>query len=351
MMFQPAIALYGCDTDISRSRILLAMVPAEKPKTQFVKDLKDGDEVDSLFSVKFRKPPRQYAKGLMFEARLADRTGEISAKYWGGNKEAEVRKAYEAFDSDQVVRVKGSASSYRDVLEISVRPDMGGSIVRVPQGAYDLGDFVERSDHDLDQLMGDLNRHIGKIKNQHLRQLLAFFFADEGFVNRFKVAPASMQLHCNWVGGLAEHTLNVVEICDFLAKRYPKLDHDLLVTGALLHDIGKLDEYEVSTNIDVSVDGMLLGHIVIGAEMVSKACDSVPQMPKNLRLKVVHLILASHGELEYGAVKRPQFPEAVALHIADNADAKLEQYITAKEEARTEDPWIYDKRLGHIFLH
>jgi len=325
------------------------MVPEVKPKTQFVKDLKDGDEVDSLFSVKFKKPPRQYAKGLMFEVRLADRTGEISAKYWGGKNEAEVRKAYEAFDSDEVVRVKGNASSYRDVLEISVRPDVS-AIARVPPGAYDLGDFVERSDYDLDMLMDELNKHREKIKNQHLRQLLAHFFEDEAFVARFKVAPASMQLHCNWIGGLAEHTLNVVEICAFLATRYPKLDHDLLITGALLHDIGKLDEYEVTTNIDVSVDGMLRGHIIIGAEMASKACDSVPQMPKNLRLKVIHLILASHGEIEYGAVKRPQFPEAVALHIADDADAKLEQYITAKEEARTEDPWIYHKRLGHIFL-
>jgi len=350
-MFHPAIDLYECDTDISRPRIPLVMVPAEKPKTQFVKDLKDGDEVDSLFSVKFKKPPRQYAKGMMFEVRIADRTGEISIKYWGGKAEAEVRKAYEAFDSDDVVRVKGTASSYRDVLEISVRPDMCGSVAKVPPGAFDLGDFVERSEHDLDQLMASLNAHIRKVQNQHLKQLLAYFFADEAFVSRFKVAPASMQLHCNWIGGLAEHTLNVVDICDFLARKYPKLDRDLMITGALLHDIGKLDEYEVTTNIDVSVDGMLRGHIVIGAEMVSKACDSIPHMPKNLRLKVVHLVLASHGEPEYGAVKKPQFPEAVALHIADDADAKLEQYITAKEEARTEDPWIYDRRLGHIFLH
>jgi 3'-5' exoribonuclease len=350
-MFRSGLALYSCDTAISKAHDVHLMTPDAKSKSQFIKDLKEGEEVDSLFSVKFKKPPRPYAKGLMFEARLADRTGEISAKFWGGKHEAEVRKAYDGFNADDVVQVKGMASSYRDVLEISVRPDANGSVAKVPLGGYDLGDFVEQSEHDLDQLMAGLNAHIRKVQNPHLKQLLAIFFGDEPFVARFKTAPASMQLHCNWIGGLAEHTLNVVELSEFLAKKYPKLDHDLLITGAILHDIGKLEEYEVSTNIDVSADGMLRGHVVIGAEMVSRACDSLPDMPKNLRLKVIHLVLASHGEPEFGAVKKPQFPEAVALHFADDIDAKLEQYITAKEEARTEDPWIYDRRLGHIFLH
>jgi hypothetical protein len=147
------------------------------PKRQFVKDLKEGEEVESTFSVKFKKPPRPYAKGLMFEARLADKTGEISAKFWGGKNEVEVRNAYNGFDADDVIRVKGIASSYRDVLEISVRPDANGSVAKVPQGGYDLCDFVEQSKHDLDQLMAGLYVHIRKVKNQHLKQLLAIFSA------------------------------------------------------------------------------------------------------------------------------------------------------------------------------
>jgi 3'-5' exoribonuclease len=320
-------------------------------KSQFIQDLKEGEEVDSLFSVKFKKPPKAYTKGFVFEVRLADRTGEMTAKYWGPKDETGVRSLYQSFESDDVVRVRGMVSSYRDALEIGISSDKKGLLEKVPRGAFDITDFVARASRDVEQMMSQLNSHVRKVQNKHLQALLAYFFSDEEFVARFKAAPASMWLHCNWVGGLVEHTLNVVQICEFLAKQYPKLDRDLLLTGALLHDVGKLDEYEVSTNIDVSEDGMLRGHIIIGAEMVSRACEKVEGMPKNLRLKVVHLVLASHGLPEFGSPKKPQFPEAVAVHFADDADAKLEQYIAAKEGAETEDPWIYNKRLGHIYLH
>ncbi len=326
-------------------------MPGAVAKSQFVQDLKEGDEVDSLFSVKFKKPPKAYSKGFMFEVRMADRSGEITAKYWGPKDEATVRSLYHSFESDDVIRVRGTVSSYRDALEISISQDKKGHIERLAKGDYDILDFIAQASRDIDQMMSQLNSHIRKVQNRHLQSLLSLFFSDEEFVARFKAAPASMWLHCNWIGGLVEHTLNVVQICEFLAKQYPKLDRDLMLTGALLHDVGKLEEYEVTTNIDVSEDGMLRGHIIIGAEMVSKACDKVEGMPKNLKLKVVHLVLASHGQPEFGSPKRPQFPEAVAVHFADEADAKLEQFIAAKEGAETEDPWVYNKRLGHIYLH
>ncbi|MEM0448293.1 MAG: HD domain-containing protein [Methanomassiliicoccales archaeon] len=320
-------------------------------KRQFVRDLKVGEDVDSLFSVKFKKPPKPYSKGSVFEVRLADRTGEMTAKYWGSKDEEAVKSVYNSFDSNDVVRVRGSVSSYKETVEISISPDKGGTVEKVPKGDYRLTDFVASSSRDVDQMMTSLNSAVRRVQNRHLQLLLASFFGDESFVQRFKSAPASMWMHCNWMGGLVEHTLNVLEICEFLAKRYPKLDRDLLIAGALLHDIGKVEEYEVTTNIDVSEDGMLRGHVTIGAEMVSRACDRIEGMPKNLKLKVVHMVLASHAEPEYGSPKRPQFPEALAVHIADEADAKLEQYISAKENAQTEDPWIYDRRLGHIYLH
>lgn len=320
-------------------------------KSQFICDLKEGDEVDSLFSVKFKKPPKAYSKGFVFEVRLADRSGEMTAKYWGLKEEPSVRALYHSFESDDVVRVRGLVSTYRDALEIGISPDKKGIVEKMPKGSFDIVDFVARASRDIDQMMSQLNGHIRKVQNKHLQNLLAYFFSDEEFVAKFKAAPASMWLHCNWIGGLVEHTLNVVQICEFLSKQYPKLDRDLMLTGALLHDVGKIEEYEVSTNIDVSEDGMLRGHIIIGAEMVSKACDKVEDMPKNLKLKVVHLVLASHGQPEFGSPKKPQFPEAVAVHFADEADAKLEQFIAAKERADTEDPWVYNKRLGHIYLH
>lgn len=349
-MFHLADALLADDKAMPSGDDAYTMA-ASMVKNQFIQDLKEGDEVDSLFSVKYKKPPKAYSKGFMFEVRLADRTGEMTAKYWGPKDEVAVRALYQGFESDDVIRVRGAVSSYRDALEIGISHDKKGHIEKVPKGAFDIGDFVARASRDVDQMTSLLMAHVRKVQNKHLQALLAQFFSDEEFVARFKAAPASMWLHCNWVGGLVEHTLNVVQICEFLAKQYPKLDRDLMLTGALLHDVGKLEEYEVSTNIDVSEDGMLRGHIIIGAEMVSRACEKVEGMPKNLRLKVLHLVLASHGQPEFGSPKRPQFPEAVAVHFADDADAKLEQYIAAKEGAETEDPWVYNKRLGHIYLH
>jgi 3'-5' exoribonuclease len=336
------------DKDISFANDNMPMAEVA-PKRQFVKDLKEGEEVETTFSVKFKKPIRKYARGFMFELRLSDRSGEITAKYWGQNAEDEVRSVFASFDANDVVMVTGLASSYRDVPEISISPENKGRIKRVELTCIDLTDFVDVSDIDLREMRQDIGKAISSVQNVHLRQLLDRIFTDE-FMDQFVKAPASMWLHCNWVGGLAEHTLNVMRTCEYLSTSYPELDRDLLVAGALMHDIGKVLEYDVKTSIDVSEEGMLRGHIIIGAEMVSRACDQIEGMPDPLRLKIIHMILSSHGELEFGSPKKPQFPEAVALHFADDIDAKLEQYIAAKDKAQTEDPWIYDKKLGHVYL-
>lgn len=319
-------------------------------KRQFVRNVALGDEVDDVFSVKYKKPPRRYANGLMFEVRVADRTGEITAKFWGPADEASVRKIYDAFKAGDVIRVKGQAATYRDVMEISVNAESGGLVKPVLAAEYRYDDFVGSSEKDPDQMMTQLNSYVKKVENPHLQRLLSSFFSDEEFVDKFKRAPASISIHANWIGGLLEHTLNVTSICDFLTKRYPKLDRDLLLSGAVLHDIGKVIEYSVTTNIDESTDGMLRGHIVAGAEMITKTCEKIPDFPENLKLKMAHMILSHHGKPEQGSPKRPQFPEAAVVNLADDMDAQIEQYIRAKEEAQTEDHWIYNKRLGLIYL-
>lgn len=319
-------------------------------KRQFVRNFALGDEIDDVFSVKYKKPPRKYANGFMFEVRIADRTGDITVKFWGLADEASVRKTYDAFKAGEVVRVKGQAVTYRDVMEISVNVESGGFVKPVQAPEYRYEDFVGRSEMEPDQMMTQLNSYIKKVENAHLQRLLSSFFSDEEFVDKFKQAPASISIHANWIGGLLEHTLNVTSICDFLMRRYPKLDKDLLLSGAILHDIGKVVEYSVTTNIDESTDGMLRGHIVAGSEMITKACEKIPDFPENLKLKMAHMILSHHGKPEQGSPKRPQFPEAAVVNLADDMDAQIEQYIRAKEEAQTDDHWIYNKRLGLIYL-
>lgn len=319
-------------------------------KIQFVTNIEAGDEVEDVFSVKYKKPPKRYAGGLMFEVRVADRTGAINVKFWGTPDETAVRKEYESFKAGDVVRIKGQAGIYKDITEISVNLGSGGFVRPVTSEEYEYGDFVASSEKDVDWMMTQLNCYVDKVENQYLLRMLHSFYSDPEFVEKFKRAPASISIHANWIGGLLEHTLNVAFICDFLLSIYPKLDKDLLLAGALLHDIGKVVEYSVTTNIDESVDGMLRGHLVAGAEMAMRSCEGIPDFPDNLKLKIAHMILSHHGKPEQGSPKKPQFPEAIVVSLADDMDAQIEQYTRAREEAQTDSLWTYTKRLGPIYL-
>ncbi|MBM4237538.1 MAG: HD domain-containing protein [Euryarchaeota archaeon] len=248
------------------------------------------------------------------------------------------------------MRVRGLVSEYREVLEIGVSPDKGGAFSPVAQTEFRIEDFVGSSSKDIAQMMTALASFIGQVGDPMLKSLLSSFFSDERFVERFKTAPASISIHANWIGGLLEHTLNVLQMCDLFSRIYPRMDRDLLLAGAVLHDIGKVEEYRTTTSIDETVDGMLRGHLTIGAEMVAKACDSIPGFPENLKLKLAHMVLSHHCRPEFGSPKAPMFPEAMAVYLADDADSRIEQYVRAKEEAQTEDIFAYSKRLGSIYL-
>lgn len=350
-MFVPAGSLLEDDKTM-RSPCHARIMAQVESKRQFVKDLKEGSQVDSLFSVKEKKRPRAYAKGYVFEVRISDRTGEITAKYWGPASEEAVLAVYNSFEADQVVKVVGQVKSYRDVLEIGISPAEKGKLAKVEEGDYLQEDFVAVSSIDPEAMRRDILRYVKDVQDGHLRGLLEAFFCDEHFMEAFLSAPASVLLHCNWTGGLAEHTLNVAHICEAFAKSYPKLDRDLLITGALLHDLGKVREYQVTTNIDNTDDGLLIGHVVLGAEMVARKCEDIGDIPPGLRSKVEHMVLSSHGQLEWGAAKEPMFPEAEALFHADYSTAKVEQLIATKEAAQNESAWTYDRILRRrIYLH
>ena len=261
-----------------------------------------------------------------------------------------VRKVYDAIVTGGVLRVKGKAQEYNEVLEIAINPDNGDLVLALAEGDYRLEDFVPRTEKDINQMMTQLNGYIKKVKDPKLLELLSHFFADEAFVEEFKKCPAAITHHCNWIGGLLEHTLDVTKLCDVMGDMYPRMDRDLLLAGAILHDIGKVHEYEVTTNIDCTNEGRLRGHIVIGSEMVSLAIHAIPEFPDNLRLKISHIILSSHGELEYGSPKVPSFPEAVAIAQADTMDSRVQEMVRAKADARTDDEWSWNKELGSVYL-
>ncbi len=315
-----------------------------------VSDLKAGDRVGSYFAVKYKKAPKEYKYGWMFEARLADASGEMSAKYWGGPDKGEALALFDSFSSGDVIRVSGEVREFGPGIEISVSPKGGGSMTKLAQGEYDIADLVGKSPVDGKVMRKELLFLVESVKEKNLRALLDKFFGAGGILEAFSAAPASMQMHSNYQGGLMEHSVKVAKICETMAAQYPAVDRDLLVAGALLHDIGKVRELEIATSIEVTDEGMFRGHVVIGDQMVGEAVAALPGFPRELALKVSHMMLSHHGHKEWGSPKEPQTAEALLLHLADMADSQVFQFLRAKAEARTDDDWTWDRRLGHIYL-
>jgi 3'-5' exoribonuclease len=199
-------------------------------------------------------------------------------------------------------------------------------------------------------MLEELAAIVATVKDKHLAAILDKFFGKEGILEAFSAAPASMQMHSNYAGGLLEHSIKVARICDAMAGQYPAVERDLLVAGALLHDIGKVREMEIGTSIEVSDEGMFRGHVVIGDEMVREAVARIPGFPEPLGLKLSHMMLSHHGKREWGSPKEPQTAEALLLHFGDMADSQVFQYLRARAEAKTDDDWTWDRRLGHIYL-
>lgn len=316
-------------------------------KKQFVSDLLFGDAVSDVFAVKYRHPPREYKNGFFFEVGLADRTGDIALTYWGGIDRNQVQSIYDSFKEDDVVFVNGAVSEYRGAIRLDVNEGKG-KISKV--ASYEAADFVPRTESDTNALLAEITAEMDAMQDPHLKALLNSFFRDSAFVKGFTLSPGAMSIHHACIGGLLEHTSHVLKICCRLYEIYPSMDRDLLAAGAILHDIGKMKEFRVTTTIRQSEEGMLRGHIILGEEMVLDRIGKIPDFPETLKMKLAHVLLTHHGEPEHGSPKRPTFPEAVAVHYADEVDAQVEQYVRLKEEADTEDFRTYSKRLGEIYL-
>ncbi len=327
-------------------------------KKQFASSFsQDGERVDDKFAVKFKKPPVAYKgrdkPGKWFELRLSDKTGEMTAKYWGRN-DKETDQLYGTINKGDIVHVAGEVQEYPKGSRLfSLSIDAAkGKLKKCQPGEFDVSDYVAATKKDVRVILSDIKGMLSAVKNDHMRALLVKFLEDGKLMDAFMMSPAAMEYHQNYIGGLAEHTLNVMRICKGLCDIHPELDRDMVLTGAFLHDIGKIREFEISGGIiDISHEGMLVGHIIIGYEILSNKIDEIPGFPKELGLKLLHIILSHHGRPEYGASKEPQLPEAVAIHQADESDARVDLFLRLKREANTEDSWLWDKKIkGHIYL-
>jgi 3'-5' exoribonuclease len=314
-----------------------------------IRELNEWANVSSCFCVKYRMPVRPYKNGFRFDVALADKSGEMELTYWGERNEKAVQAIYDSFVTGDIVYVSGTIGEYQGEKKICV--NKGGEIRRANRGEYTLDDFIVRTNRNIEGMWSEIAETKDSLQNSHLKNLLNAFFIDKTFVRGFKRAPAAIIIHHACVGGLLEHTWEVLKYCKAAASVHPSLDKSLLFTGAILHDVGKIQEYNVSMTIRQSKKGFLLGHTFIGTELVLKKISEIPDFPPFLKDKLIHMILSHSGKEEYGAGQEPKLPEAAALHYADEMGAKITQYIRAKKDAATDDfksPW--NKRIGSVFL-
>lgn len=281
----------------------------------YIGELREGERINEIYLCK-QKQTAVTKAGKPYESLvLQDKTGTLDAKVWEPSSQG-----IEDCDAMDYINVMGDVTSYNGSLQLNVK-----RIRKASEGEYEPKDYLPVSAYDTDEMYRELQGYVKSIGNPYLRELTgALFLEDEDFAKRFKFHSAAKSVHHGFVGGLLEHTLGVTRLCDFFAKQYPMLNRDLLISAAMLHDIGKLEELSVFPENDYTDEGQLLGHIAMGMEIVGMRIRAIPDFPRKLSNELKHCILAHHGELEYGSPKKPALAEAVALNFADNMDAKME---------------------------
>ena len=302
---------------------------------KFIKDLKEGDRVFDIYLCK-HKQSAVTKNGKPYEnVILQDKTGTIDAKVWEPNN-----PGIGDYEELNYIEVYGEVNNYQGALQVNVKR------IRVcAEEEYDPADYLPVSVKSTDDMYRELTSLVSSIRNTYLKQLLeAFFVKDDEFKKRFINSSAAKAIHHGFVGGLLEHTLGVTKLCDYYCSAYPILKRDLLLTAALCHDIGKTKEISAFPVNDYTDDGQLLGHIVMGSQMVAEKAAQIPDFPHELLSQVQHCILAHHGKYEYGSPKLPALIEALALNYADDTDAKLETFKEILENSK-DNGWLGYNRL------
>ncbi|SKB54565.1 3'-5' exoribonuclease [Lachnospiraceae bacterium] len=305
---------------------------------KYINELNEGDRLSDVYLCKFRQQAVTRNGKPYINVILQDRTGTLDAKIWEPNS-----VGIADFDTLDYIYVFGEVSRYQGALQASLK-----NVKVVQEGEYIPSDYLPVSKYDIKEMYKELMAVIATVKNTYLNTLLTkLFVEDKAFAKRFSENSAAKSIHHGFVGGLLQHTLAVTRLCKFYAKAYPMLNHDLLVSAALLHDIGKVREISAFPQNDYTDAGQLLGHIMIGSEMIGEIARTIPDFPEKLLRELQHCILAHHGELEYGSPKKPALMEAMALNLADNTDARMETMTELLENQTSEsaDEWLGYNRI------
>ena len=302
---------------------------------KYIKDLHEGETIRSIYLCKGKRSSETRNGKPYDNLLLQDKTGTLDGKIWDPNSQG-----IADYDEKDFIEVVGDVITYNNNLQLNIK-----QLRIASEGDYNPADYMPTSEKSVDVMYEDLLTYIRGISNEYLRRAVEYYFVnDEAFIKKFKGHSAAKTVHHGFAGGLLEHTLSVVHLCEYFAGAYDIINKDLLIASAVCHDIGKTKELSSFPDNDYTDEGQLIGHIVIGVEMLSDAIRTIPDFPEVLANEWKHCIIAHHGELEFGSPKKPALAEAMALNLADNADAKMQTLKEIFKDKKGTD-WLGYNRL------
>ncbi|MEW5759810.1 MAG: HD domain-containing protein [Candidatus Thermoplasmatota archaeon] len=314
---------------------------------QYIKDLKEGSIVRGRFVVKDKEPPKDYRNkdGKYFFIEVGDKTGSMNLRYWGGADAEKVEKLYEDIGIGDVISITGIVGydKFEDILVINLNEGMH-VLKKCELLDGEEEELLPKSKMDQKELMNEVVDAIASVKNKYIQNLLKEFFRDKEFIEKFKKSPESIAHNHNYISGTLEHVVSTIRIVNAIASFYKELDRDILIAGAILHDIGKICEYKYKTTIEATEEGKFLGHVFIGNLMLHEKIKSIEGFPKEIEMKLSHVIMTHHSNDELKSLKTA---EACAIRFAVELDANVKEYIQAIEAGRAYgEEWVYNRGLG-----
>ncbi|NVN99339.1 MAG: HD domain-containing protein [Geobacteraceae bacterium] len=308
----------------------------------FVKDIKDRDQLREVFLVKEKITAMAKNGKPYMNLKLMDKSGDVDAKIWDNVDEISGR-----FEKNDFLELSAKASVYLGKMQLVI-----SDLRKVPEEDVELADFLPQTERNIKEMEGELAALIGTVANDWLKKLLECFFTDPDIMGLYRVAPAAKGMHHVYIGGLLEHSLAVCALVDSVVPLYKGLNRDLLIAGALLHDIGKVREMKFFRSFDYSDEGKLIGHITIGVEMIHERVCKIDGFPPELAMHLKHLILSHHGQYEYGSPKRPKTLEATILNYLDDLDSKINGIRThINKENELQGNWTSYHRLYDRYFY
>ncbi len=302
---------------------------------RYIKELRDGDNIIEFYLCKQKQQLQGKTGKSYLSLTLLDKTGTANGKVWDLNNKIQ------SFEEGDFIKIAAVVQTYNNELQLNIK-----QIRKANEGEYDDADYIPATDKDINSMYQKLLDYIASIENAYIKELLTNVFVNnEKIAERFKKHSAAKSMHHNYLGGLIEHTLSVTEICDFYSKHYENVNRDLLVSCALLHDVCKIKELTDFPRVDYTDAGELIGHIVMGSELIEREASRIKDFPRDIKVMMKHCILAHHGEYEYGSPKLPKLLEAFLLHCADDTDAKAKMFTDSLNNSDSSVKWTEYNRV------